>query len=69
MTTIILSIGVANCKGKVKAERLAVVSLGKRKVLLPVVFPKGRNLEAKRREAHRLIDDCVDAYKKQEGEK
>ena len=49
MTTIILSIGVASCKGKAKHERLSVVSLGKRKVLLPVVFPKGRDLEAKRR--------------------
>lgn len=71
MTTVILSIGVADCKGKAKPERLAVVSLGKgrRNILLPVVFPKGKNLEAKRRESHLLIDKCIDAYRKLEGGK
>ena len=69
MKTVILSIGVADCRGKAKPERLAVVSLGKRRILLPVIFPEGKNLEAKRRETHRLIDKCIDAYEKLEGEK
>jgi hypothetical protein len=68
MSTVIMSVGVTKSNtvhspscGSVATKRRYQ---GSNVVMLPLVFPQGKDLEAKRREAHRLIDECIDVFKK-----
>jgi hypothetical protein len=67
MSTVVLSIGVIPQNGKAKVTNLSTIELGKKGYMIPIVFPTGKNLEAKRKETHRLIDECIDAFEKAQG--
>lgn len=43
---------------------MALVFIGKKRLAIPIIFISGKTLDDKRKEAHRLIDECVDERSK-----
>ena len=69
---IVMSIGVSpeESMDKLEVKQHAIVVIDGKTVLLPVFSPSSggfiglRGLEEQRKEAHRLIDECVDVFAK-----
>jgi hypothetical protein len=71
MSRVILSVGVTKSNivhstnsGFVSMKRM-LKHPGSNILMMPIIFPKGKNLETQRKEAHRLIDECIDVFKKE----
>jgi hypothetical protein len=63
MSTMVMSIGVTPYEGEKKITACAIFDIGKKtQCLVPSFFVQGKDLEAQRKEAHRHIDECVNAF-------
>ena len=63
MSTIIMSFGVVK-SDKVYKDKLTVINIGKKRLAIPIFWLSGKTLDDKRKEAHRLVDECVDCFEK-----
>ena len=67
---IALSVGVFKAEpGVAKANTWGSVITRKKHpgssvFMLPICFPEGKTLEDKRKEAHRMLDACIDEFQK-----
>jgi len=63
-----MSIGVMPYDGEPKLiNGMAIASVGGKECMIPTFFVDGVDLEAKRKNAHRHIDECIDVFKKEAG--
>jgi len=69
MSTVIMAMGVTK-SNTVHSPSPGWVSTkkkypGSNVLMLPIAFVKGKTLEDKRKEAHKLVDACIDTFTKE----
>ena len=70
MSTVMLSIGIDGSNLKPKVTHVGMVAFGKKHAaVVPIVFPEGKTLEAKRKETIRMVNELFDSYILQAGER